>query len=118
MCPDSQDSKPCPGEHKNQHNQSKEVIVLLYSVLVWSHLSSVPHNLRKDVKAFESAQRREETKLVKGLESMSGNGQKVGPDHCCRSLPNENILVHSNWHGNLEENSLITIFALPILQFL
>lgn len=76
------------------------------------------HNLRKDVKTFESAQRREETKLVKGLEDMSGSGQIVGLDHCCRSLPTENILVHSNCYGNLEDNSLIAIFALPILQFL
>lgn len=78
----------------------------------------MPHNLRKDIKAFESAQKREETKLVKGLEGMSGSGQTAGLDHCCRSPPTENILVHSNWTGNLEEYSLIAIFPLSILQFL
>lgn len=55
-------------------SQSKEMILLLYSVFVWSHLLYCVQfwtpQYRSDVKILESVQRRPE-KLVKGLEGMS-----------------------------------------------
>lgn len=72
--PVSENSKPCPGEHKNQHKQPGKKW-LSCSIQHWCGLTSVrPHSsapqFEKDVSIYENVQRTA-AKLVPGLEGMS-----------------------------------------------
>lgn len=74
MSPSSQEGKPHPGVKHSRTSWSKEVMILLYSVMVWPYLEYCLQfwapQLKKDVKVPKCIQRRA-SELVKGLEEMS-----------------------------------------------